>query len=71
MNAPTVELQKWIPVKEMLPKYGQVVLWCNEHGSVFTSEITYRCGDSWAIGKKHRSAKVVAWMPLPEVYMEE
>jgi hypothetical protein len=45
-----------------------VVLWCNEHGSVFASAITARVGKSWAIGKKHRLSKIVAWMPLPEPY---
>lgn len=70
--APTIDSRpEWIPVSERLPKYGQAVLWCNEHGSVFTSAITVRCGDSWAIGKKHRSAKVVAWMPLPEPWKGE
>ena len=67
---PTINPQKWISCDERLPKYGQVVLWCNKYGSVFTSAITARCGDSWAIGKKHRSAKVLAWMPLPEPWKE-
>ena len=70
-SEPTIEPQKWIPVKEMLPKYGQVVLWCNEHGSVFTSAITVRVGNSWAIGKRHRRSKVIAWMPLPDPYTED
>ena len=71
-NAPTIDPRpEWIPVSERLPEYGQVVLWCNEHGSVFTSAITARCGDSWAIGKRHRRSKVIAWMPLPEPYKGE
>ena len=57
---------QWIPISERLPKYGHVVLWCNEYGSVFTSAITGYIGYSWHIGRKHWGADVVAWMPLPE-----
>lgn len=62
---------KWIPCSERLPKYGQVVLWCNEYGSVFTSAITEYIGYSWYIGRKHWGARVVAWMPLPEPWKGE
>ena len=61
----------WIPCSEKLPDDGRVVLWCNEHGSVFTSAITVRVGKSWAIGKKHRLSEIVAWMPLPKRYSGE
>lgn len=60
----------WIPCKERLPEDGRVVLWCNEHGSVFTTAITARFDNSWAVGKRHRSSRMVAWMPLPEPYKE-
>lgn len=60
----------WIPVTERLPEYGQVVQWCNENGSVFSSAITYKRGDDWAIGKRHRYKRVLAWRPLPEPYRE-
>ena len=66
-DIPYVQPQ-WIPCSERLPKYGQVVLWCNEYGSVFTSAITGHIGYSWHIGKRHWGADVVAWMPLPEPY---
>jgi len=58
--------QRWIPCSERLPEDGRVVLWCNEHGSVFTTAITARFDNSWAVGKRHRSSRMVAWMPLPE-----
>ena len=58
--------QQWIPCSERLPEDGRVVLWCNEHGSVFTTAITARFDNSWAVGKRHRSSRMVAWMPLPE-----
>ena len=57
---------QWIPCSERLPKYGQVVLWRNEYGSVFTSAITGNIGYSWHIGRRHWGTDVVAWMPLPE-----
>ena len=56
----------WIPCSKMLPSTGQVVLWCNEFGSVFTSAITVKNSHSWAIGKRHRGPKIIAWMPLPD-----
>lgn len=65
------EKDRWIPVTERLPEYGQVVMWCNENGSVFSSAITYKRGDDWAIGKRHRYKKVLAWRPLPEPYQED
>jgi len=62
--------QRWIPCSERLPEDGRVVLWCNEHGSVFTTAITARFDNSWAVGKRHRSSRMVAWMPLPDPYKE-
>jgi len=63
--------QQWIPCSERLPEDGRVVLWCNEHGSVFTTAITARFDNSWAVGKRHRSSRMVAWMPLPEPWKGE
>jgi hypothetical protein len=63
--------QRWIPVSERLPEYGCPVLWCNENGSVFVSAITVKTDHGWAIGKRHRMCKVIAWMPLPEPYQTE
>ena len=57
----------WIPCSERLPDKGNVVLWCNEYGSVFASEITFKNEDYWCIGNRHRS-ELIAWMPLPEPY---
>jgi hypothetical protein len=60
--------QQWIPCSERLPEYGTPVLWSNEHGSVFISAITVMTDHSWAVGKRHRQSKVIAWMPLSEPY---
>ena len=60
--------QRWIPVSERLPEVGHVVLWCNEYGSVFVSEIVFANEHSWYIGSRHRGGDPIAWMPLPEPY---
>ena len=60
----------WIPCNDMLPKFGQQVLCCNDDGRVFTScmyndkvayDGTYIFGQHWG---------VIAWMPLPKPYKE-
>ena len=63
--------QRWIPVTEALPKRGEVVLWCSAKGGVFTTAITCKDGENWNVWKRHRSAELIAWMPLPEPYREE
>ena len=61
---------KWIPVEHELPEKGRQVLCCNEHGSVFTSAITYiekyKDGNRYVCFGQHHG--VVAWMPLPKLY---
>ena len=58
----------WIPCSERLPEVGHVVLWCNQYGSVFASEIVFANEHSWYIGNRHRGGDPIAWMPLPEPY---
>lgn len=62
-----LEKSKWIPVSERLPEKGKQVLCCNQHGSVFTSAVTYtiKCEGKMRVwfGQHHG---VVAWMPLPK-----
>ena len=74
MNAHTVELQKWIPVKEMLPKEkGEYLVtyhpcyWDNIQQDIKVGIDSFRGKTSWA-KKKHR--RVIAWMPLPEPWKE-
>ena len=64
MNAPAVELQKWIPVKERLPEYKQAVL--TYIGYLDDYEVNWICDedDEWY----HYG--VTAWMPLPKPYKE-
>ena len=59
---------KWIPVSKRLPKRGEIVLWCNKDGRVFTSAITYQTKTIFSVGKHH---DVIAWMPLPQPYKAE
>lgn len=58
----------WIPVSERLPKKGEIVLWCNKDGRVFSSAITYLTKTSFSVGKHY---DVIAWQPLPEPYKAE
>ena len=57
--------QRWIPCAERLPEFGEVVLWCNKQGSIFTSAITYMKDNIYTVGQH---SGVTAWMPLPEPY---
>lgn len=60
-----VELPKWIPCSERLPKKYKQVLCCNKDGRVFSSALTYVHPEYiYYYFGKHRS--VIAWMPLPK-----
>lgn len=79
-NLPSAELeQKWIPVTERLPKKENKSYWV-------CTDTKYQCECRWTnnmygIGKSNnygwsifdipQYTKVVAWMPLPEVYRGE
>ena len=66
---PVIPMQtRWIPVSERLPKKGEIVLWCNKEGRVFSSAITYITKTSFSVGKHY---DVIAWMPLPQPYKAE
>jgi len=63
---------KWIPVSERLPEKGKQVLCCNQHGSVFTSAVTYTIKhEDKILGYFGHHYGVVAWMPLPTKPYEE
>ena len=64
---------KWIPVSERFPEEGKDVLVCNSNGEMELANGSY----SDAVGGYfvwHTSGwkfgSVVAWMPLPEPYVE-
>lgn len=60
----------WIPCSERMPKHSlnSVIGW---------DEYRNRCclvqyfGGRWILGNGEDSVKIIAWMPLPEAYMEE
>ena len=68
---PTIEPeQRWIPCSERLPEeYGEYLVtkhtigWnCEEYD---VNDIAYFDGDGF-----HKADRVIAWMPLPEIYQE-
>ena len=63
--------QRWIPVSERLPEEETTVLICTDQGDIDASRIfSYSDGtwewfaSSWCYGE------IIAWMPLPEPYIE-
>ena len=76
-SLPSVEPeQKWIPVTERLPEYGERVLTTTEVGSrgkkvrsgTYTKNL-FQCdnGDVWTVTDK----EVLAWMHCPEPWRDE
>lgn len=68
---PTVD--RWIPVSERLPAWGEKVLICNQHGEFALGRITQSDeGNVWNVGAWWVELKEYdAWMPLPEPYRGE
>ena len=77
---------QWIPAKEMLPEIpkGVDVYWCSECGDVAADEYIVMIkgatlptalfwdGKHWFdINGEQTLYPVIAWMPLPDPYMEE
>ena len=62
VNAPTIEVPRWIPVSERLPEANVYALVCTPSG-VYKSR---HCGNgAWqSAGGRWRS--VTHWMPLPD-----
>jgi len=81
MNAPTVELQKWIPCSERLPnEHERMKTYIHlDHASSFIVTIKganiptvlYLTDDNYWKDKNGHYYSVSAWMELPEVYREE
>ena len=65
-DMPIIELQKWIPCSERLPKYGQLVLTYNLKDDEYElNHIIDEEDGEWFIHGVH------AWMPLPEPWKGE
>lgn len=63
--------QRWIPVSERLPKVGQTVI-CQCRANILKLLKLDSDGD-WYQDAEHAYMKgfVIAWMPLPEPYVEK
>ena len=65
----------WIPCSERLPEKGEVVLITNGKGNVrcgqYRSEHDVRDGTHYWWWKGKTVETVLAWMPLPEPYIED
>ena len=65
INAPTIEVPRWIPVSERLPEDGQIVLTCKNGICEVQTYEARRNG--WVSGRIFWSmAFVTHWMPLPD-----
>jgi len=61
------EKHRWIPVEERLPEEFERVLVTGQYGDVHTA---YRDAEGWhlAINGLLYAHRLLAWMPLPELY---
>lgn len=73
-DAPTIEIPKWIPVTERLPKEkGEYLVtyhpcyWDDVRDAVLVGIDMFRGKTTWA---KMKHQRVIAWMPLPKAYKE-
>lgn len=73
---PVIDIPRWIPCSERLPKYGKTVLITNDKGNVGYGrfhgvEFWREDGDNFWQWKRNTIEHVLAWMPLPEPYKGE
>lgn len=72
-NAPSVAPEtRWVPVSERLPKEGMAVLvWCPERKNIYCA--CYEEKQWWIFGAYFKKIEldVIAWMPLPEPYVDD
>ena len=68
---PTAEQNPWIPVMERLPEDFDSVLACDRDGYIDIAWGWYVEGKlKWNTGDDVNGNDIVAWMPLPEPYVE-
>ena len=63
INAPTIEVPRWIPVTERLPEEskGVLVAFNDDDGLTFVNIDTFFDGEWWS-----SEYEVTHWMPLPD-----
>jgi hypothetical protein len=69
-NKKEIPLMKWIPCKERLPEqegWYIVTEWDYSHQCWDTSISEFHASGRWGYGND----KVIAWMPMPEIYEED
>lgn len=69
-NKKEIPLMKWIPCKERLPEqegWYFVTEWDYSHQCWDTNISDFHAPDRWGYGDD----KVIAWMPMPEIYEED
>ena len=70
------KVDKWIPVEDGLPDYNEPVLVTYlyfPNQKIYDDEIAYLdvCGNwDWGIKEDIENVEIMAWMPLPEQYVE-
>lgn len=73
VDAPTIEVPKWIPCSERLPNNDEEVIVSVEDDradNIFKYTTTaWRYGDVW-VSDNERICGIIAWMPLPQPYEE-
>ena len=76
-----LEQTRWIPCSERLPDEREERYWCCSEGGYqfqcrWTNDMYGLCANEyskwgWHVMDKPQYSRVIAWMPLPEVYRGE
>ena len=70
LNAPTIEVPKWIPCSERLPEEETECLVTDSHGRIRHC-VKDKCGNyEFATYEEYMHIGAIAWMPLPKPYEE-
>ncbi len=72
-NAPTIEPQRWIPCSERLPEHSERYLVTAFDGTARrTTVVPYHPQNkTWTLTGRMAYWRVLAWMPLPEPYVDD
>jgi hypothetical protein len=66
------KMNEWIPVVEQMPEDGSWALWCSDKGIIQVARFKMDAVDHFYPGGELFDLEdAVAWMPLPEPYVDE